>query len=666
MGRAAEIVAGLIGAAGGGAFIALLRQREINKLKTEIKVLQSEVEHSDKIVENVLRDIELLKVRAQLAENKEVLFSIDNEDYGKALYAFGFYEYLELKYEILLKDKKISEEQSTFIDSFSHHLSGKELDELSEKKINDFIKNYLDQKYKSKVKNGEAPDFDNIITIINQELDKYNNMNEDNTISVASEKLSCLTLNAKQMKILYSLEYNKASYDRDNTSDEIDKDKKTEWIKKWSREILKGIGKSGAKGYFLDEEESFKALESERIKSSEENWYYIIMMELHLFEPFFPFDEKDKNEWKGIKYKSKYIDVICKKQDIVGKEFFKEIDSTFSAAVSYLDNRKIKGIIRMATIMGATIAVASVASVFAPAIIGAITGSAGSASAAIGSTAFVGAKMAVIGGGITIAHGAGISGGVILITGGGALLGAASSFGLTTSLSSSILALSPKMVLYEAAKLLTSINCIILKNKNAQKNVFDLYDEITKIIDLEKKQKGAVENNKDYKEDKEKKEVVKNLKKSIDYLEKTRERIDAEKELFIRSDDVEPSVNFICNKVGCDSMAINNEIGLNVGQKLQINGTTELTNIIRFNDGGYVESIKLIKNPSTFSLFKFEYEVEVVAAGPRGVWSGAGHLKFTDKTGDTYSLSVLKNKRDFHVFDFKSDNPVITKIEWSN
>ena len=125
-------------------------------------------------------------------------------------------------------------------------------------------------------------------------------------------------------------------------------------------------------------------------------------------------------------------------------------------------------------------------------------------------------------------------------------------------------------------------------------------------------------------------------------------------------------VNFNCEKGGFESYAICNEGDeLYVGQSLKINGTSDLSDIIKFNNGGCVYSISLIKNPS-FSLWGYEYEIEVMAQGPSGLGTGSGYLRFTDKTGDTYSLSITDSSKKKHVVDYKSSDPEITRVEWSN
>ncbi|SDB69817.1 hypothetical protein [Butyrivibrio sp. INlla16] len=95
------VVTAAIAAAGGGAIGALARQPEINRLKSQIKVLQKEISEAHSTIENALRDIELLELKYHISENKDIIFDTSNKDFCSALYAFGFYEYLDLKCRFL-------------------------------------------------------------------------------------------------------------------------------------------------------------------------------------------------------------------------------------------------------------------------------------------------------------------------------------------------------------------------------------------------------------------------------------------------------------------------------------------------------------------------------------------------------------------------------------
>ena len=94
-----------------------------------------------------------------------------------------------------------------------------------------------------------------------------------------------------------------------------------------------------------------------------------------------------------------------------------------------------------------------------------------------------------------------------------------------------------------------------------------------------------------------------------------------------------------------------------------INGSRDLSQVVRFNDGGCVYSVTL---ESTSSLNPYDYCLRVDAQGPRGMTSGNGYLYFTDARGDTYSLKIFSSARKEHTLRYNSDRPEIISIVWSN
>lgn len=126
-----------------------------------------------------------------------------------------------------------------------------------------------------------------------------------------------------------------------------------------------------------------------------------------------------------------------------------------------------------------------------------------------------------------------------------------------------------------------------------------------------------------------------------------------------RNEKKEPNC-FKCDKTGPNSYAYS-DIGLSVGGTASINGTKNLSKIIKFHNDGYVEDVSLKKNSA-----KNSYKVEIHASGPKGYRSGSGYTYYTDKTNDTYRLSIYKNKFDSHYVNYSSSNPNIVLITWSN
>lgn len=93
---------------------------------------------------------------------------------------------------------------------------------------------------------------------------------------------------------------------------------------------------------------------------------------------------------------------------------------------------------------------------------------------------------------------------------------------------------------------------------------------------------------------------------------------------------------------------------------LIVDGQEDLSKIITFNDGGCVYGITLTGSPGMY-----DYVVNVDAQGPKGAFSGGGHLRFTDETGDVYKLYIYSSHRSTHTVRYNSEKPSIVKVEWS-
>ncbi len=101
--------------------------------------------------------------------------------------------------------------------------------------------------------------------------------------------------------------------------------------------------------------------------------------------------------------------------------------------------------------------------------------------------------------------------------------------------------------------------------------------------------------------------------------------------------------------------------GLAPYERVRINGTTDLSNCMKANDGGCVYGISLNTSSGMYG-----YTVTVDAQGPSGWLSGSMYLAFTDQTGDVYRLSIYRSDRTTHTVSYNSAKPAIVKIAWSN
>lgn len=121
-----------------------------------------------------------------------------------------------------------------------------------------------------------------------------------------------------------------------------------------------------------------------------------------------------------------------------------------------------------------------------------------------------------------------------------------------------------------------------------------------------------------------------------------------------------PISDFIAGKIGENSTAERRD-GMTVNSEVSINGSSNLYDIIRFNNNGCVYAITLTGSPGAY-----DYVINVDAQGPKGFGSGSGHLAFTDKSGDTYKLSIYSSTRSVHTVRYNSQKPEIVKIDWNN
>jgi hypothetical protein len=95
-----------------------------------------------------------------------------------------------------------------------------------------------------------------------------------------------------------------------------------------------------------------------------------------------------------------------------------------------------------------------------------------------------------------------------------------------------------------------------------------------------------------------------------------------------------------------------------------------LSEIITFKHGGYISSFYYhyvgdrLDDDGCPPIY--DYSVVVAGRGPKGLLNGEGHLYFTDKTNDTYSLSIWSHLYYDHTVDYNSDDHEIVKISWDS
>ena len=104
---------------------------------------------------------------------------------------------------------------------------------------------------------------------------------------------------------------------------------------------------------------------------------------------------------------------------------------------------------------------------------------------------------------------------------------------------------------------------------------------------------------------------------------------------------------------------------VDVGQTLSIDGSEDLSSVIMFGKGGCVFEIQLKRPDSCFFEGKEPYIIEVVGQGPSTSYTGGGKIKFWDASGSDYELKIIDEEKKRYFVLFFSENPQITKIEWT-
>ncbi len=97
-----------------------------------------------------------------------------------------------------------------------------------------------------------------------------------------------------------------------------------------------------------------------------------------------------------------------------------------------------------------------------------------------------------------------------------------------------------------------------------------------------------------------------------------------------------------------------------------------LKEIITFDDGGYIDEFytEFCYHPSGSIAdiidYISPYIIRVHGRGPGGFGSGTGYLHFTDKTNDTYNLSLWSSITRWHYVGYNSKDATIVKIAWNS
>lgn len=318
-------------------------------------------------------------------------------------------------------------------------------------------------------------------------------------------------LNSEQLEILYSVEHILTERD-------IQKNPKTaairqKWLKQWLQTLDDSLFSSSDLKVFA-EPDLYGAINREAKKSSNNTWFYLVMLEATLFQAYFPLDEDKENvkAYSKLKYTRDvdYLKQIAAITGLMEPEYIDRYLDTYKKTHRKVSGKSAKTIITSLSILAVTAIAAAIAAVFAGPIAVAIFG----ANFEFYGAALTSACLAMAGSGALAFGVGGMAGGVIAIAGGGALLGAAGS----GAAAAAVLALtknSPDFTLSQAVKLEVVLREVMLNaqhdTESAQAVIARLQNQI-KNLQNELEQMQA-EQEKD-------KASIQNLKKSIDILKR--------------------------------------------------------------------------------------------------------------------------------------------------
>lgn len=318
---------------------------------------------------------------------------------------------------------------------------------------------------------------------------------------------SFLSLNERQLRVLYSLKALAVEYDVEHTKNAKAQLIKREWVKRWKEATQKSFDITDD-SYFMTKERVYAEIYEIDAEAKNKGWLYLLTMELVLFQAYYSIEDGDKDLFKGLKYSNQYLfDVYAKEQKLIVKADIDNVIKSYKSFVAKLKESGKKAAIGVAATTGVAIATGGLALAFAPEIAVVL---AGGGYAGLYGAALTNASLAAIGGGSLAAGGLGMAGGTAILTGGGALLGIAGS-GSATMLSV-LSQTSEQYTLNECAKLLTFCKLVVIEKYNMP----EILNPI--ISGLEACTVSVEDELEDMEDTKENKVSKKRIKSSIKYL----------------------------------------------------------------------------------------------------------------------------------------------------
>lgn len=330
-----------------------------------------------------------------------------------------------------------------------------------------------------------------------------------------SDILSMFGLTESQTRILFSIE--KILVEMDIETTKKHKEEKEKWLSEWTISVSNSLSKMNPKEpssfFTLTEIQDWIVLED--LMNNSNTWYYLIMLEATLFNPYYQLDEVEKSSWwfNKLKYsdQTETLKYLVSSSGIMDPVFIDRFKKTYSKSIAKLSGRFNKIAMNVLIFITITAIGVALAGTYSRKIAVKLFGQ--NFSGLVGN-ALVNACLAFAGGGAVSVGGKGIAGGIKFIVGGGALLGM-SVGGTVVGVSTLFVTSIPQFTLTEAARLEVVLKEIII---NAQKDVKfaqNILDNLSnQIVNLKTRlTKFELEQEED-------KRTISDLEKSIEYMEK--------------------------------------------------------------------------------------------------------------------------------------------------
>ena len=304
--------------------------------------------------------------------------------------------------------------------------------------------------------------------------------------------------------------------DMDNHSEPVKKILKQEWLRNWENsttlflnsQIAPETPHNSSLNLITDFECLKNSVKSHLISPGNQLTRYLILLEVTLFQPYYPLGESRDEGFKDLKLEQEYTGKL--------RDFARSLDIDPDCVLRFKSNYKeaiqgIKGGINPWLLGTVGAVVLGVVGIFAtPLVVGLL---APILAPGLSGAAAVSAVLAALGGGAIAAGGFGMAGGMAVIVAGGSILGASAGVGVGALFSQ-----SPDTALIQAAKLEVVMREIVVIQKDIRKAQEILKEQRLAIRSIEDQLDELLLNQqKNHKE-------IENLKRAIEYLKKALER----------------------------------------------------------------------------------------------------------------------------------------------